>query len=273
MAETKVKGSMIDGTVDVDLLGIATEGDTMTAADVADKFIVSDADDSNNAKQLTLQKLFDGMGTLTAETVPVTTDSVILYDASESAANKMTLDLFLSVMNDLTALGSADQAADYVMVYDTTAGAVRKVLISGLGASGGPSVGNNSVIRTNDAQVLTSVSLWADDDTVESVETGADTLTMTAHSYSDGQLVRLATTGTLPAGLAVDTDHYVVGSTTDTIQLSTSHGGSAINITDTGTGTHTVYRPQNGMTAGPVAIETGVTVTIKSGSAWTILGV
>lgn len=56
--------------------------------------------------------------------------------------------------------------------------------------------------------------------------------------------VQLTTTTTLPAGLAAATDYYVIKVTDTTIKLATSYAnavaGTAINITDAGTGTHTI---------------------------------
>jgi len=59
-----------------------------------------------------------------------------------------------------------------------------------------------------------------------------------------GTKVRLTTTTTLPAGLALATDYYVIKLSDTTFSLATSYAnavaGTAINITDAGTGTHTV---------------------------------
>lgn len=56
--------------------------------------------------------------------------------------------------------------------------------------------------------------------------------------------VRLTTSGTLPAGLATGTDYYVIKVTDTTIKFATSYAnavaGTAIDITDAGTGTHTI---------------------------------
>jgi hypothetical protein len=64
---------------------------------------------------------------------------------------------------------------------------------------------------------------------------------------SNGDRIRLTSTGTLPAGLSLATDYYAinVNAAADTFQISTSPSGSAINITDTGSGTHTVTRFEN----------------------------
>lgn len=59
-----------------------------------------------------------------------------------------------------------------------------------------------------------------------------------------GTRVRLTTTTTLPAGLATATDYYVIRLSDTTFKLATSYAnaiaGTAINITSTGTGTHTI---------------------------------
>mgnify|MGYP002725572291 CR=1 FL=1 len=73
------------------------------------------------------------------------------------------------------------------------------------------------------------------------VDTGADTIEDVAHGLSNDDIVFLETTGTLPAGLSTNTKYYVVNKTTDDFQLSTTMGGSAVDITDSGTGTHS-YR-------------------------------
>ncbi len=69
----------------------------------------------------------------------------------------------------------------------------------------------------------------------------SDVVTLAQHGYSDTQRVRVFSTGTLPAGLSADTDYYVINAAGNTFKLSTSSGGSAVDITDTGTGTHYLH--------------------------------
>lgn len=56
--------------------------------------------------------------------------------------------------------------------------------------------------------------------------------------------VQLTTSGTLPAGLSTATDYYVIKLTDTTCSFATSYAnavaGTAINITDAGTGTHNI---------------------------------
>jgi hypothetical protein len=67
-----------------------------------------------------------------------------------------------------------------------------------------------------------------------------DICTSAAHGFVGGEKVILTTTGTLPAGLALATNYYVRDVTTNTFKLSATPDGEAVNITDTGSGTHTM---------------------------------
>lgn len=74
------------------------------------------------------------------------------------------------------------------------------------------------------------------------VSAAADTVSIEAHPFHDRDVVQLSTTGTLPAPLAVLTDYHVTGRTADSLQLAATSGGAAIDLTDAGTGTHTITR-------------------------------
>ena len=73
---------------------------------------------------------------------------------------------------------------------------------------------------------------------ITSLNDSANTLTKASHGMSNGAVVRLTTTGTLPSPFAVGTDYHVVGATTNTFQLAASNPGVNISFTGTGTGTH-----------------------------------
>lgn len=71
------------------------------------------------------------------------------------------------------------------------------------------------------------------------VDATANTLTAVGHPFANGDIVRGHNTGgALPAGLAVRTDYYAIGVSGNTLQLSATSGGAAIDITGAGTGTH-----------------------------------
>jgi microcystin-dependent protein len=58
----------------------------------------------------------------------------------------------------------------------------------------------------------------------------------------DGDIVQLTNSGgALPSGFAAATVYYVIEATTTTFKLSLTYGGSAVNGTTNGTGTHTVH--------------------------------
>lgn len=71
--------------------------------------------------------------------------------------------------------------------------------------------------------------------------TGAtnDTITSNGHGLLDTDRISLTTDGTLPAGLSTGVVYYVISATTNTFSVSLTRGGSAVDITDTGSGTHT----------------------------------
>jgi len=101
-------------------------------------------------------------------------------------------------------------------------------------------------VTTTTAQATTNTLSQSDTFTADA---GTDicTYTSTANSPSNiltGTRVRLTTTTTLPAGLALATDYYVIRLSDTTFSLATSYAnavaGTAINITDAGTGTHTI---------------------------------
>ena len=73
------------------------------------------------------------------------------------------------------------------------------------------------------------------------VDTATDIVTSASHGLSDGAIVHVASTTTLPTGLSANTVYYVISATSSTFKLSLTSGGSAIDISSTGSGTHSVY--------------------------------
>ena len=61
-----------------------------------------------------------------------TDDTLPTYDLSATANRRMLVSDFLKVVNALTADASPDSAADFVMSYDTSASAAKKVLLQNL---------------------------------------------------------------------------------------------------------------------------------------------
>ena len=100
---------------------------------------------------------------------------------------------------------------------------------------------------TTTTEQATTNTLGQTDTFTADAGTDVCTWTSTANIPSNiltGTRVRLTTTTTLPAGLALATDYYVIRLTDTTFSLASSFAnaiaGTDIDITDAGTGTHTV---------------------------------
>lgn len=90
-----------------------------------------------------------------------------------------------------------------------------------------------------------------------------DICTDVAHGFTAGLKGQGTTTTTLPAGLSLATDYYVIPLTVDTYSLATSYAnaiaGTAIDITDVGTGTHT-FTPTS-IAGGTISLEGSINGT------------
>jgi len=99
-----------------------------------------------------------------------------------------------------------------------------------------------ATVRVNgvDANKYYNGTSWISDPTGAAFTAATnDFITDVAHGLLNGDVVSFTTTDTLPAGLSLLTNYYVVEKTDDTFKVSLTKGGTAVDITDTGTGTHT----------------------------------
>lgn len=69
-----------------------------------------------------------------------------------------------------------------------------------------------------------------------------DVLASTAHGFSNGDPLKFTSTTTLPGGLVAGRVYYVVNKNTDDYQVSETRSGTVLDITSTGTGTHTATK-------------------------------
>lgn len=60
------------------------------------------------------------------------------------------------------------------------------------------------------------------------------------HCFSNDDTINFETQGTLPTGLAVATDYFVINASTDSFQISATQGGSPLTIDNAHTGSSTV---------------------------------
>lgn len=102
--------------------------------------------------------------------------------------------------------------------------------ITGMGASD-----YNSGTATATVTAVSSTNT----STVTITNASPGVVTWVAHGLSNGDVVKFTTTGALPTPLEAEVPYYVLNAATDTFQLALTSGGSAINTSSAGSGTHT----------------------------------
>lgn len=96
-----------------------------------------------------------------------------------------------------------------------------------------------------DGRLWYPVARYGDQDGVDfttDYSSDANQIDCADNELPNGTRVQLTTTGTLPDPLATATDYYVVNRTDDSIELAATVDGTPIDLTDDGTGTHTVTK-------------------------------
>jgi hypothetical protein len=93
-----------------------------------------------------------------------------------------------------------------------------------------------------------------------------DTFTSNSHGLANGEVVRVEAelpADALPGGMSNSTTYYVVGAATNTFQLSTSSGGSPVDLTADGSGAVRRY----GNTTVALAVDNVAASAVGSASA------
>jgi hypothetical protein len=99
---------------------------------------------------------------------------------------------------------------------------------------------------------------------VSSVDTATEYLTASTTTLFDGDPVKFTSSTTLPSPLVAGTVYYVInknGAGAGTLQVSTTFGGTAVNLTTTGSGTITLYGPTSFNVAGSFTDDTAIQFT------------
>jgi hypothetical protein len=171
-------------------------------------------------------------------------------DAIFNAGTNLT---FQPVEDDTASAGTLQHGGDVQPTY-------YKYLLSGHVVSAAATVvpATVAVLDVIGFYRVTSVTTATAQSTTNTISTrtatftadaGTDIMTYTSTTSIPSNLLtgtrcRCTTSGTLPAGLATATDYYLIKVSDTTYKLATSYAnaiaGTQINITDAGTGTHTL---------------------------------
>lgn len=218
-----------------------------TAVDTADIVYLYDASASTSDKA-TINNVFKAVNTFTAETSVDTADVLFLYDSSASTADKCTVAELFKAVNTLTADGTPDTAADYVLSYDTSAGAAKKVLMNLIGSTGYYEI---ATYATN-ADLSTTIPK---DDTVPTSSEGTQILSITRTTATTKKVV-LSFSGSAAAAASVV--FYAVLYKNGTAVAAAALTGGSVNLMNTctleysatGSGNNDVWTVRVGLSSG-----------------------
>lgn len=117
---------------------------------------------------------------------------------------------------------------------------------------------------TNELTILSQTAVSA----VFTVANATDIFTSAAHGLSDNDVITVANSGgALPTGLSASTYYHIITATTNTFQVSVSRGGSAVDMSDDGSGTNTWYKEGASNVIDVSSFSTAVVTINTSGSA------
>jgi len=193
------------------------DGNPVATAGTENAFVVSTfmetvLDDSNGSEMA--ETLIDSA---TAETAPASGDLILLSDVSANAGRKMTLSNVLKVINDLAEDTTPDKAADFVAVYDTSAGGVKKAKPDNLIPAASETVSGR-------IEIATQAEVAAMTDTSRALTPNHNTLINTATQASTSG-TSIGFTG-IPAGVRRITIHLSGVSTNGTSDIVLQIGDS-----------------------------------------------
>jgi hypothetical protein len=99
--------------------------------------------------------------------------------------------------------------------------------------------------RTTNTFEVSSTSINSVSNNFLPSNVGSNTISIINHGYVDGTKITFTTTGTLPTGLLLLTDYYVISSSRNSFKVSSSDNGTEITFGGGGTGQHTVTSKPN----------------------------
>ena len=278
---------LLDGTISVDA-GVVTGATSITSTafvgalsgtlgaflDVAGNYIQTEkGGDISSASPLVIDTdgdYFDVTGTTNFSVMTVAADRqfTLQFDGALTMTHHAT-------NIDLPGEANITTAAGDVGVFQSTgANTVQCISFTkadgtavAAGAGGGPSKGTapstfyrtNGKVQNEDIVISNHSATFSATNATNLLDKGTD------DGFADDMNVRL-TGSDLPNGWAIDTDYFVRDVASATLKLALTIAGTAVTISDNGSGTNTVFEVINAGVTGPITIKSGNTLTIPSGS-------
>lgn len=193
----------------------------LTAPDVADELVIFDASGTVAAK-ITLENFYKVIDTLTANTSPDGADEIATYKITGSPTGvprKVTLANMLKIINTLTEDTSPDSANDFLVTYDASANAPKKVKIANIPSSAKndfvlvqeqKTSGSRPTARTTGAYNKLTVTEIDDASSICTVTSGVIALAAGSYEFSGWAAIGVPMTSAIQAHLRLrDTSNSV----------------------------------------------------------------
>lgn len=128
-----------------------------------------------------------------------------------------------------------------LMPYVGTSAPAGWLLADGSSNSCTGSAGVNANLCAQMVSVFGTVNYKGSSTAAFTVDAASNEIIHVAHGKSTNDRVHFSTTTTLPGGLSATIVYCIISTTTDRFKISTTCGGSEVDITSTGSGTHSDY--------------------------------